>query len=425
MSSRVSAPEAPRRIRVHPDDNVAIVVNSDGLPSGTRFDDGLLVREHVPQGHKVAIEDIPEGGPVRRYGEVIGHASRLLPRGCWIDDGAVRLPSPPSLDSLPLATRVPPPLPPLDGYTFAGYRNPDGSVGTRNVLAISTSVNCVAGTVDHVARLVKERLLPRFPNVDGVVGLNHQYGCGVAIDAPDAAIPIRTLRNLALNPNFGGQALIVSLGCEMLQPERLLPDALAGGDAGDVIVRLQDERFTGFGAMVDAIMGMAERRLRVLDRRRREPCPVSDLVVGVQCGGSDAFSGVTANPAAGFCSDLLVRAGATVMFSEVTEVRDAVHLLTPRCATPEIARALVREMAWYDGTSRPGGSTAAPTPLRATWRAACRTSSRRPSAPPRSRVRARSPPCWLPARGPRGTGWSSRPRRPPTSCAARCSLPPA
>jgi galactarate dehydratase len=320
--------------------------------------------EHVPQGHKVALEDIAEGAAVRRYGEVIGYADRRLRRGSWVGERAVRLPEPPALDSLPLATRVPAPLPPLEGYTFDGYRNPDGSAGTRNILGISTSVNCVAGTVDHVVRLVKERLLPRYPNVDDVVGLNHLYGCGVAIDAEAAAIPIRALRNLALNPNFGGQILVVSLGCEKLQPERLLPEALRRGNLDDSIVRMQDERFTGFEGMVEAILAMVERRLAVLDRRRRECCPASDLVVGVQCGGSDAFSGVTANPAVGFCSDLLVRAGATVMFSEVTEVRDAVHLLTPRCATPEVARALVREMEWYDGYLASGGidRSANPTP---------------------------------------------------------------
>jgi galactarate dehydratase len=365
MSSQTTTPERPVLIKVHPDDNVAIVVNSGGLPAGARFDDGLILRERVPQGHKVALADIAEGAGVRRYGEVIGYATRPLVGGCWVDERAVRLPPAPALDSLPLATRVPPASPPLEGYTFDGYRNPDGSVGTRNILGISTSVNCVAGVVDHVVRLVQERLLPRYPNVDAVVGLNHVYGCGVGIEAPDAAVPIRALQNLALNPNFGGQIMIVSLGCEKLQPERLLPAAaLVGGNVDETIVRLQDDRFRGFEAMVEAILAMAERRLAVLDRRRRETCPASDLVVGVQCGGSDAFSGVTANPAVGFCSDLLVRAGATVMFSEVTEVRDAVQLLTARCATPEIGRAMVREMDWYDRYLAAGGidRSANPTP---------------------------------------------------------------
>jgi galactarate dehydratase len=137
--------------------------------------------------------------------------------------------------------------------------------------------------------------------------------------------------------------MVVGLGCEKLVPERLVPD---GGRPN--IVRMQDETLQGFGAIVDSIVTMADARLAVLNERRRETCPASDLVIGLQCGGSDAFSGVTANPAVGFAADLLVRAGATVMFSEVTEVRDAIQLLTRRAVDEEVGRALVREMAWYD-----------------------------------------------------------------------------
>lgn len=355
-------PNHPLYIKVHDKDNVAIVVNSGGLPAGSVFHDGLTLLEYIPQGHKVALNDIPEGGPVRRYDEVIGYAGRDMPRGSWIDESLVRLPKAPSLETLPLATRASALQPPLEGYTFEGFRNGDGSVGTRNILAISTTVQCVAGVVDHVVRIIKEKLLPKYPGVDDAVGLTHTYGCGVAIDAPRAEVPIRTLRNLALNPNFGGQAMVIALGCEKLQPERLLSAELLGNPATPPIVRLQDEQFTGFGAMVNAILDMAEQRLRVLSQRKRESCPASELVVGLQCGGSDSFSGVTANPALGFAADLLVRAGATVMFSEVTEVRDAVHLLTPRAIDEEVARALVREMAWYDSYLADGGADRAANP---------------------------------------------------------------
>jgi galactarate dehydratase len=353
----------PLRITIDARDNVSIVVNAGGLRAGTVFNDGLTLRDDVPLGHKVATADIAAGEPVIRYGEIIGHALTPLPRGSWVNEHVIALPAPPALDHLPLATRVPPPQPPLDGYTFQGYRNPDGTVGTRNVLGISTSVQCVAGVVDHVVRLITERLLPHYPNVDGVVGLNHTYGCGFAVNAPAAMVPIRTLQNLARNPNFGGEVLVVGLGCEKLQPEQLMP-ALSSDRAAANILRLQDERFVGFQAMVDGILAMADARLRVLNDRRRESCPASDLIVGVQCGGSDAFSGVTANPAVGFASDLLVRAGAAVMFSEVTEVRDAVHLLTPRCVTEDVARALIREMAWYDAYLAAGATdrSANPTP---------------------------------------------------------------
>src|SRR3974377_1967518 len=161
MGTVVATTTKALRIKAHPDDNVAIIGNSGGLPRGTMFEDGLTLVDYVPQGHKVALEDIPEGGGVRRYGERIGFAARPLLRGSWIDEFSVRLPDPPALDSLPLATRVPKPLPPLDGYTFDGYRNPDGSVGTRNILGISTRVQCVAGVVAHVGGLAKERVFRR------------------------------------------------------------------------------------------------------------------------------------------------------------------------------------------------------------------------------------------------------------------------
>lgn len=352
LSRSSAAP--PRRIRLHAHDNVAIIVNDFGVPAGTVFPDGLTVRERVPQGHKVALADLVEGDPILRYGHVIGYAARAIPRGSWVEESLVRMPAPPSLDDLPICTAVPDSQPALEGYTFDGYRNPDGSVGTRNLLGISTSVQCVAGTLEFALRRIRTELLPRYPNVDGVVALTHTYGCGVAIAAPDAMVPIRTLQNIARNPNFGGQAMVVGLGCEKLVPERVL--GLPGTAPSDDVLRLQDEAFHGFQPMVEAILRMAEARLEQLNRRRRETCPAADLVVGMQCGGSDAFSGVTANPALGVAADLLVRAGATVMFSEVTEVRDAIALLTARAATPEVARALIREMAWYDAYLDRGGA---------------------------------------------------------------------
>ena len=347
-----TAAARPITIRMHPADNVAIVANDGGLPAGTVLPDGLVLREHVPQGHKVALVDLAQGAAILRYGEVIGYAEKPIPRGAWIEESLVRLPEAPPLETLPLATKVPPALPPLDGYTFEGYRNPDGTVGTKNLLAITTTVQCVAGVVDYVVKRIKAELLPKYPNVDGVVGLNHIYGCGVAINAPAAVVPIRTIHNLALNPNFGNEVLVVSLGCEKLPPDRLLNEAGVGTSplnvVSDDVVCLQDEKFTGFQSMVAAILKQADVHLARLNQRQRETCPASDLIVGLQCGGSDAFSGVTANPAVGYAADLLVRAGATVMFSEVTEVRDAIHLLTPRCATEEVGKALLREMAWYD-----------------------------------------------------------------------------
>lgn len=322
-------------IRVNPRDNVAIVVDPEGITA----------REHIPQSHKIALRDFAPGDPVLRYGHPIGYANRPIAEGSWVREDLLDMPSAPPLDELPLATAIPPEPEPLTGYTFEGYRNSDGSTGTRNLLGLATTVQCVAPTVDYAVERIRREVLPRYPNVDGVVSVTHSYGCGVAIEAPGAAVPIQTLRHISLHANLGADPLLVSLGCEKLQPARLLGSQLPIlGE--DHVIRLQDHR--GFADVVGVIMEAAEKRLVQLDRRRRSTCPAADLVVGLQCGGSDAFSGVTCNPAVGYAADLLVRAGATVMFSEVTEVRDAIHLLTPRAANPDVARDLIREMRWYD-----------------------------------------------------------------------------
>src|SRR5215470_4077056 len=246
---------APLHIKMHPADNVAIVANDGGLPAGTTFPSGLVLRDKVPQGHKVALADIPAGAAVLRYNVPIGYAEKDIPAGSWVHERLLRMPEARSLDDLPFATAAREDAPPLAGYTFEGYRNADGSVGTRNILAITQSVQCVAGVTAFAVDRIKRELLPRYPHVDDVVALEHGYGCGVAIDAPDAVIPIRTLRNISLNPNFGGEVMVVSLGCEKLQPERLLPPGTIPlidernvadvGESADValdVVCLQDDR---------------------------------------------------------------------------------------------------------------------------------------------------------------------------------------
>jgi galactarate dehydratase len=359
--------QEPLVIQMDSRDNVAIVANDGGLPAGTRLPSGLCLVDRVPQGHKVALVDLSEGAPVLRYNVVIGRAAKGIPAGSWVHERLLQMPQARALEGLPMATAGAEPGTALEGYTFEGYRNADGSVGTRNILAITQTVQCVAGVTEFAVQRIKQELLPRYPSVDDVVALEHAYGCGVAIDAPDAVIPIRTLRNITLNPNFGNEVMVVSLGCEKLQPERLLPPgslpifdtrldtrggshpkASASASAGPDVVCLQDEVHVGFMSMVESIMAMAEVHLQRLNARRRETVPASALVVGVQCGGSDAFSGVTANPAVGFCTDLLVRAGATVMFSETTEVRDGIAQLTARATTTDVAQDMIQEMAWYD-----------------------------------------------------------------------------
>ena len=333
-------------IRITPRDNIGIVLDPNGLEKGTVVLDTVTAKQFIPMGHKIALVRMVQGDNVIRYGQPIGFATQDIKPGEWLNEKNISIPKPPELADIPYVVHDSPPIKPLNGYTFQGYKNPDGSAGTKNILGITTSVQCVAGMTNYIVNKIKNELLPRYPNVDDVVAFNHSYGCGVAIDAPGAIVPIRTIRNLAQNPNFGGEIMIIGLGCEKLRPEKLLPNQQDAGE--NSILYLQDEAFEGFEEMVDAIMALADKHLKKLNSRERETCPASDLVVGMQCGGSDAFSGLTGNPAAGFAADLIVRAGGTVMFSEVTEVRDAIHLLIPRAIDKTVAQALKREMQWYD-----------------------------------------------------------------------------
>ena len=332
-------------VKTAPQDNVAIVSNPTGLTKGTFVSEDIALTEDIPMGHKVALEEMDTGSAVIRYGQIIGFAKTPVSKGGWVNENNIEMPSPPALKDISYIKPGETAAAPLTGYTFQGFRNADGSVGTKNILAITESVQCVAGIANYVVDKIRKDLLPLYPNVDDVVAFSHGYGCGIAIDAPGAAIPIRTIKHIAQNPNFGDETMIIGLGCEKLRPERLLRE---GNLKEDSILYLQDEAFSGFEEIVEGIMEMAKKHLEKLNQRRRETCPVSDLVVGMQCGGSDAFSGLTANPVAGFAADLIVRAGGTVMFSEVTEVRDAIHLLVPRAVNEKVAKALLTEMAWYD-----------------------------------------------------------------------------
>lgn len=333
-------------IKTTPEDNVAIVANPSGLKKGAVVLGEIILQEDIPMGHKVALQNFEKDDTVVRYGQTIGYAKTAIAKGSWINESNINLPQPPDLNEIPYTKKTVSAPEPLEGYTFEGYKNADGSVGTKNVLGITISVQCVAGITDFICAKIKKELLPLYPNVDDVVAFNHSYGCGIAIDALGAMVPIRTIKHIAQNPNFGGEIMIIGLGCEKLRPERLLPNGKNPSDSS--ILYLQDETFEGFGDIVEGIMQLAEKHLKKLNERTRTTCPASDLVVGMQCGGSDAFSGLTGNPVAGFAADLIVRAGGTVFFSEVTEVRDAIHLLVPRAIDENVAQLLKDEMNWYD-----------------------------------------------------------------------------
>ena len=349
---------APLYIKIKPQDNVAIAVND--IKAGTEIMPGVMARHDIPQAHKVALSDIPGGGEIIRYGVILGYATAAINRGDWINEHMLELPVPPDVDEMEFATNLVTDLPDPPVTTWEGYVNPwGGPAGTRNILGISTTVQCVTGVLNVAVARMKAELLPKYPAVDDIVPVNHAYGCGVAINAPEAKVPIRALRNLSKHPNFGGQLMVVGLGCEKFTVEMLCEEA---DITPENIIILQEKK--GFEEMVGALMQMAETKLKILNERQRVTLPLSDLLVGMQCGGSDAFSGVTANPSAGYASDLLVRGGATVLFSEVTEVRDGVYLLGQRCINEEVGKKLAAEMKWYDNYLDAGevDRSANPTP---------------------------------------------------------------
>ncbi len=332
----------PLYIKIKDIDNVAIAVET--ISKGTEIMPGIITHSDIPQGHKIALQDIKAKESILRYGVILGYAINDIQKGDWINEHMLELPTPPSVDKMIYGTNIVNNLPTPKRTTWLGYKNPNGGfAGTRNILAISTTVQCVSGVLDVAVEKIRKDILPKYPNVDDVVAINHAYGCGVAINAPEAIIPIRSLQNLVYNPNFGGEVMVVSLGCEKLTVEKLIKENLI---TKENVIILQD--IEGFDNMMDAICTMAEEKIKKLNQRQRVELPLSDLCIGMQCGGSDAFSGITGNPSAGYASDLLVSGGATVMFSEVTEVRDGVHLLAERTVSQEVCNKLGSEMKWYD-----------------------------------------------------------------------------
>lgn len=336
--------ETVKTVKLTGEDNVAVLVQ-DGK-KGDRVNEDIILLEDIPQSHKVALRDLPKGAEVIRYGVVLGYTLAPVKKGEWIDETMLELPASPDLASLkanpdfknPEDVRVPKEL------TFDGYDNPGSPfAGTRNILAIHTTVQCVIGVVNVALKKIQAELLPKYPNVDDVIVINHQYGCGVAISAEDADIPISGLRNLLKHPNFGGEIMAVALGCEKLTPQMLLSEENCTPE-NLIVLQACD----GFAAMNDAIYSMADKKMARLNQRKRTRQPLSKLLIGLQCGGSDAFSGVSGNTSVGYAADMLVKSGATVMFSEVTEVRDGVQFIAQRITTPETCTKLQKEMSWYD-----------------------------------------------------------------------------
>lgn len=333
-----------RLIKINEKDNVAVVASEEGFEVGKTYEPlNITAYEFIPFGQKITLKDLKKDEDVIRYGEIIGYLNDEKKAGSLIDEHSVYIKDVDSMYDEEHVKYNPNPrsLKYQDERYFMGYLNKDGTAGTRNLLAINTTVQCSEGFVNVLVEKIKKELLPLYKNVDGVVALNHLYGCGVAINGDGAEIPKRTIKNLKDNPNFGGVGLAICLGCEKFTKEMAFPEF-----ERENVLTMQD--FGSFDSLMNSAMKRAESLLKYLNQRKRQALPLSYLRVGAQCGGSDAFSGMTSNSAIGYAFDRLVSHGASVIFSEVTEVRDGVHLLFKRIKDEELREKMMQEMRWYD-----------------------------------------------------------------------------
>lgn len=349
------APAKHAAIRLHPNDDVVIATRQ--LMSGTRIDtEDLAVSGLIPPGHKIATRAIKAGEPVKRYNQIIGVASQDIARGQHVHTHNLGMSEFERDHAFGVDTH---PTSYVDEPAqFMGIRRADGRVATRNYIGVLTSVNCSAtvarAIADHFRRDVNPEALFDYPNVDGVIALTHGLGCGIDMQGEGIGILRRTLAGYAVHPNFAA-VLFVGLGCETNQIDGVLESG-GLGDSG-----LKQRSFTiqdtgGTRKTIERGIALVKDMLEEANRVQREPVPASHLCVGLQCGGSDGYSGISANPALGAAVDLLVRHGGTAILSETPEVYGAEHLLTRRAASPAVGEKLLKRIAWWkDYCARNGG----------------------------------------------------------------------
>ena len=349
------AGSAPTVIRLHPNDDVIIATRQ--LMPGTRIDaEQLVVTGLVPPGHKVATRDIAKGEAVKRYNQIIGVAREAITRGQHVHVHNLGMSEFARDHAYGVDTH---PTDYVDEPAhFMGIRRDDGRVATRNYIGILTSVNCSAtvarAIADHFRRDVRPEALADFPNVDGVVALTHGLGCGIDMQGEGIAVLRRTLAGYAVHPNFAS-VLFVGLGCETNQIDGVLD---AAGPAGRTAklrsFTIQDSG--GTRKTIERGIAMVKELLADANRVQRVPVPASHLCVGLQCGGSDGYSGISANPALGAAVDRLVRHGGTAILSETPEIYGAEHLLTRRAASQAVGDKLLARIRWWqDYCTRNGG----------------------------------------------------------------------
>jgi altronate hydrolase len=353
----MAVPLSDFAVHLRPQDNVAVARKP--IPTGTTFafDGGsFTLPSAIKMGHKFAVVPIKEGDPVRKYGQIIGFAGKNVAPGEHlhihnVTAGAFER-------DYAHATQIPLPLPePAEYRTFMGYDRGASKAahqryGTRNYLAVISTVNCSASTSKYIADRVRQLgLLKDYPNVDGVIAIVHRQGCGMQFDGPDHQQLDRTLAGFARHPNVAGY-LLVGLGCEIVQASHLIEQEklnliqLDGKKGTPLALSIQE--CGGIGKTVEAGVKVVAEMLPRINDVRRVQLPAKHLILGTNCGGSDGNSGVTANPALGVTSDMMVQQGGTSILGETPEIYGAEHVLTRRAVSKEVGEKLVERIKWWE-----------------------------------------------------------------------------
>jgi altronate hydrolase len=366
MSDHQRGPTDLEKVAIVIDTRDDVAIAKRMLEAGTSLrlssGDHIEMCERVPADHKLALRDIASGETVRRYGQVIGSATQPIPAGAHIHTHnlairALELDFAFGADYRPVEH-----VPEAERRTFLGFRRRDGRVGTRNYVAVLASVNCSSSVTRQIAdHFARGDMLRAFPNVDGVIGFATKGGCGADRGSPGMAMLQRTMAGIVDHPNVAAY-LIVGLGCEVNQPDELIGFARLDRFERPPVLMIQQSG--GSAKTIEAGIEAVGRLLPIADQARRDPVAASELVVALQCGGSDGWSGVTANPALGHAADGIVRQGGTVVLAETPEVYGAEHLLTRRARSREVGEKLLERIRWWERYTAMFGATidANPTP---------------------------------------------------------------
>lgn len=330
-------------IRLHASDNVLIaksqVAIGQELPGLS-----ARARAQIPAGHKVAASPIAKGQPVRKYNAVIGVAARDIETGDYVHTHNLAFVDFDRDPGFGLDVRPVTYVPEAERATFQGYVREDGRVGTRNFIGLISSVNCSATAISRIAAHFTPERLKDFPNVDGVAAFPQTTGCGMSSPSPHFDLLRRTLAGYARHPNMAG-VLIVGLGCERNQVADLVDSQ--GLESGRLMRTMVMQDVGGTQATIDAGIRAVEEMLPIANAYQRQTVPASHISIGLQCGGSDGFSGITANPALGAAMDILVSHGGTAILSETPEIHGVEYMLTRRAVSPEVGQKLLDQLTWW------------------------------------------------------------------------------